>query len=110
MSKILLVSTVFFLITTVCSAYQWLDLVVTRNYEVESAKVTDNAYMLSARLLENEFLGRSYKHVLDTLKKTSNDLRVDIIDKTESGNGVLWFGTVKFEFDEHSLKSIGKQR
>lgn len=98
------------LLSIVCfyMTYLWLDITITRNYELKSAETTELAFKLSTQLLEKEWQGVTKSQVIEKLQSTQGYKEVLIVDEVENGKGSLWLNSVRFKFDNSKLISIGE--
>ncbi len=108
MKKILMLTTVIFLLSTLYLAYLWVDVTITRSYEIESDKVAEEAYRISSSLLNDLLGGQDRIKIIEKLTQLSVNYNTTLIDETVNGDGEVWFGSVKFEFNNNKLISVGK--
>lgn len=87
-------------------SYLWVDIVITRDYELQTLSSLKESSDTSKLLLEKEWKGKNIDEIINLLSAHSNSSQ-DIINKLLEGDGELWFKTIKFTFKDNLLISVG---
>ena len=84
----------------------WFDIVLTRDYELQSMKNIEIASKATNKLLESEWKGESPSSVIDKITNVDSKSIDEIVNEVRDGTGALWYKNNKFLFEDGSLKAI----
>lgn len=106
-SRMTLLLSVGFLMTClgcIALAYLWIDRSITLSYLEASHETTADALSRVSLLLEGEWNGLSEADLLRKLREANRRSEGEALIKREEN--VIWFDTIRFEFESGRLRKI----